>query len=111
LDEWFEMLTVEDIAQETFISLSGTATIPGDAQFYMALPYRSQHRQKNSARFWRDPAVSEAAFRSNDEDDETWVKKHEPIADETPKLHCCEGDRCCGQRTALMALPDDLQQY
>lgn len=103
---------VEDIAQETFIrAYRALHQFRGDAQFYTWL-YRIavNTAKKFLLDLKRDPTVSEAAFRSNDEDDETSWVKHEPIADETPETALAAKEIAAAVNAALMALPDDLQQ-
>ena len=103
---------VEDIAQETFIrAYRALHQFRGDAQFYTWL-YRIavNTAKKFLLDMKRDPTVSEAAFKSNDEDDETSWVKHEPIADETPETALAAKEIAAAVNAALLALPDDLQQ-
>ncbi len=103
---------VEDIAQETFIrAYRALHQFRGDAQFYTWL-YRIavNTSKKFLLDMKRDPTVSENAFRSNDDDDETSWNKHEPIADETPETALAAKEIAAAVNAALMALPDDLQQ-
>jgi RNA polymerase sigma-70 factor (ECF subfamily) len=103
---------VEDIAQETFIrAYRALHQFRGDAQFYTWL-YRIavNTAKKFLLDMKRDPTVSENAFRSNDDDDETSWVKHEPIADETPETALAAKEIAAAVNAALMALPEDLQQ-
>ena len=103
---------VEDIAQETFIrAYRALHQFRGDAQFYTWL-YRIavNTAKKFLLDMKRDPTVSEAAFKSNDEDDETSWVKHEPIADETPETALAAKEIAVAVNAALLALPEDLQQ-
>ena len=103
---------VEDIAQETFIrAYRALHQFRGDAQFYTWL-YRIavNTAKKFLLDMKRDPTVSENAFRSNDDDDETSWVKHEPIADETPETVLAAKEIAAAVNAALLALPNDLQQ-
>ena len=103
---------VEDIAQETFIrAYRALHQFRGDAQFYTGL-YRIavNTAKKFLLDMKRDPTVSENAFRSNDDDDETSWVKHEPIADETPETVLAAKEIAAAVNAALLALPNDLQQ-
>ena len=103
---------VEDIAQETFIrAYRALHQFRGDAQFYTWL-YRIavNTAKKFLLDMKRDPTVSENAFRSNDDEDETSWVKHEPIADETPETVLAAKEIAAAVNAALMALPNDLQQ-
>jgi RNA polymerase sigma-70 factor, ECF subfamily len=103
---------VEDIAQETFIrAYRALHQFRGDAQFYTWL-YRIavNTAKKFLLDMKRDPTVSEASFKSNDEDDETSWVKHEPTADETPETALAAKEIAAAVNAALLALPDDLQQ-
>jgi RNA polymerase sigma-70 factor (ECF subfamily) len=103
---------VEDIAQETFIrAYRALHQFRGDAQFYTWL-YRIavNTAKKFLLDMKRDPTVSENAFRSNDDDDETSWVKHEPIADETPETALAAKEIAAAVNAALLTLPNDLQQ-
>ena len=102
----------QDIAQETFIrAYRAINNFRGDAQFYTWL-YRIavNTAKKFLLDMKRDPTVSENAFRSNDDDDETSWVKHEPIADETPETVLAAKEIAAAVNAALLALPNDLQQ-
>ena len=103
---------VEDIAQETFIrAYRALHQFRGDAQFYTWL-YRIavNTAKKFLLDMKRDPTVSENAFRSNDDEDETSWVKHEPTADETPETVLAAKEIAAAVNAALLALPNDLQQ-
>ena len=103
---------VDDIAQETFIrAYRALHQFRGDAQFYTWL-YRIavNTAKKFLLDMKRDPTVSENAFRSNDDEDETSWVKHEPIADETPETVLAAKEIAAAVNAALVALPNDLQQ-
>lgn len=103
---------VEDIAQETFIrAYRALHQFRGDAQFYTWL-YRIavNTAKKFLLDMKRDPTVSQTAFSSNDNEDETSWHKHEPIADETPETALAAKEIAGAVNAALLALPDDLQQ-
>jgi RNA polymerase sigma-70 factor (ECF subfamily) len=103
---------VEDIAQETFIrAYRALHQFRGDAQFYTWL-YRIavNTAKKFLLELKRDPTVSESAFKSDDDGDETSWAGHEPIADETPESVLAAKEIGAAVNAALDALPDDLRQ-
>ena len=103
---------VDDIAQETFIrAYRALHQFRGDAQFYTWL-YRIavNTAKKFLLDMKRDPTVSENAFRSNDDEDETSWVKHEPTADETPETALAAKEIAAAVNAALLALPYELQQ-
>lgn len=78
---------VEDIAQETFIrAYRALHQFRGDAQFYTWL-YRIavNTAKKFLLDLKRDPTVSENAFKSDGDGDETSWSGNEPTTDETPE--------------------------
>src|SRR5450759_1172968 len=78
---------VEDIAQETFIrAYRSLHQFRGEAQFYTWL-YRIaiNTAKKFLLELKRDPIVSESAFKSNEDEDETFWAGTELINDETPE--------------------------
>jgi RNA polymerase sigma-70 factor, ECF subfamily len=103
---------VEDIAQETFIrAYRALHQFRGEAQFYTWL-YRIA---VNTARKFllelkRDPTVSENAFKSDDDGDETFWNGNEPIADETPESMLAAKEIAAAVNQALEALPEELRQ-
>lgn len=103
---------VEDIAQETFIrAYRALHQFRGDAQFYTWL-YRIavNTAKKFLLELKRDPTVSENAFKSDEDDDETYRGGSEPIADETPESVLAAKEIAQAVNAALAALPEDLRQ-
>ncbi len=103
---------VEDIAQETFIrAYQALHQFRGDAQFYTWL-YRIavNTAKKFLMELKRDPTVSENAFKSNDDGDETSSAGNEPINNETPESVLAAKEIAIAVDAALAALPEDLRQ-
>jgi len=103
---------VEDIAQETFIrAYRALHQFRGDAQFYTWL-YRIavNTAKKFLLELKRDPTVSESAFKSKDDDDETSWTINEPTTDETPESVLAAKQVATMVNAALAALPEDLRQ-
>lgn len=103
---------VEDIAQETFIrAYRALHQFRGDAQFYTWL-YRiaANTAKKFLLELKRDPTVSENTFLSENDGDETFLTKNEPIADETPESLLAAKEIAAAVNAALEALPEDLRQ-
>lgn len=103
---------VEDIAQETFIrAYQALHQFRGDAQFYTWL-YRIavNTAKKFLMELKRDPTVSEHAFKSDDEGDETSWAGNEPTNDETPESVLAAKEIAIAVDAALGALPADLRQ-
>lgn len=103
---------VEDIAQETFIrAYRALHQFRGDSQFYTWL-YRIavNTAKKFLLELKRDPTVSESAFKSTDEDDETSWSGIEPTSDETPESILAAKEIAGVVSAALEALPEDLKQ-
>lgn len=103
---------VEDIAQETFIrAYRALHQFRGDAQFYTWL-YRIavNTAKKFLLELKRDPLVTEAAFRSADEEDETSRPGNEPSTDETPESVLAASEIAQAVNAAMEALPEDLRQ-
>lgn len=103
---------VEDIAQETFIrAYRALHQFRGDSQFYTWL-YRIavNTAKKFLLELKRDPTVSESAFKSTDEDDETSWSGIEPTSDETPESLLAAKEIAAVVSAALEALPEDLKQ-
>jgi RNA polymerase sigma-70 factor (ECF subfamily) len=103
---------VEDIAQETFIrAYRALHQFRGEAQFYTWL-YRIavNTAKKFLLELKRDPTVSESAFKSDGDDDETFWATSEPTADETPESVLAAKEIAAAVNTALEALPEDLRQ-
>jgi RNA polymerase sigma-70 factor (ECF subfamily) len=103
---------VEDIAQETFIrAYRALHQFRGDAQFYTWL-YRIaiNTAKKFLLELKRDPTVSESAFKTDRDDDETSWAGNEPIADETPESLLAAKEIAAAVNAAMMALPEELRQ-
>jgi RNA polymerase sigma-70 factor (ECF subfamily) len=103
---------VEDIAQETFIrAYRALHQFRGDAQFYTWL-YRIavNTAKKFLLELKRDPTVSESAFKLDEDSDETYYARSEPISDETPESVLAAKEIGAAVNAALVALPEDLQQ-
>lgn len=103
---------VEDIAQETFIrAYRALHQFRGDAQFYTWL-YRIavNTAKKFLLELKRDPTVSESAFKSDDDGDETSWGRSEPMTDETPESVLAAKEIAIAVNAALEALPEDLRQ-
>lgn len=103
---------VEDIAQETFIrAYRALHQFRGDAQFYTWL-YRIavNTAKKFLLDLKRDPTVSENAFKTDDDGDETSWSGNEPTSDETPESVLAAKEIATAVNAALEALPEDLRQ-
>ncbi|MBU3998545.1 MAG: sigma-70 family RNA polymerase sigma factor, partial [Gammaproteobacteria bacterium] len=83
----------------------------GDAQFYTWL-YRIavNTAKKFLMELKRDPTVSENAFKSDDEGDETSWAGNEPTTNETPESVLAAKEIAIVVDTALADLPEDLRQ-
>jgi len=103
---------VEDIAQETFIrAYRALHQFRGDAQFYTWL-YRIavNTAKKFLLELKRDPTISDSAFASKDEDDETFRPRSEPSTDESPESVLAAKEIGQAVNDALAQLPEDLRQ-
>ncbi|OIQ77614.1 ECF RNA polymerase sigma-E factor [mine drainage metagenome] len=103
---------VEDIAQETFIrAYRALHQFRGDAQFYTWL-YRIavNTAKKFLLELKRDPILSQGAFSSADDEDETFHQKNEPSSHESPESVLAAKEIAQAVNDALAALPDDLRQ-
>lgn len=103
---------VEDITQETFIrAYRALHQFRGDAQFYTWL-YRIavNTAKKFLLELKRDPTVSEGAFKTSDEGDETYRAGSEPMTDETPESVLAAKEIAAAVNAAMDALPEDLRQ-
>ena len=103
---------VEDISQETFIrAYRALHQFRGDAQFYTWL-YRIavNTAKKFLLDLKRDPTVSENAFKSDEDGDETSWSGNEPTTDETPESVLAAKEIAVAVNAALEALPEDLRQ-
>ena len=103
---------VPDIAQETFIrAYRALHQFRGDAQFYTWL-YRIavNTAKKTLLDLKRNPTISESAFRSSDDDDETFAPGLEPSTDETPETVLAAQEIAQAVNAAMEALPEELRQ-
>mgnify|MGYP000552793190 FL=1 len=103
---------VEDIAQETFIrAYRALHQFRGDAQFYTWLYRIAVNTAKKALmELKRDPTVSEAAWRTSDDDDETSRPGNEPTTDETPESVLAAKEIGAVVNAAMDALPPDLRE-
>lgn len=103
---------VEDIAQETFIrAYRALHQFRGDAQFYTWLYRIAVNTAKKALMdLKRDPTVSEAAWRTSDDDDETSRPGNEPTTDETPESVLAAKEIGAVVNAAMEALPPDLRE-
>jgi RNA polymerase sigma-70 factor (ECF subfamily) len=103
---------VEDIAQETFIrAYRALPQFRGDAQFYTWLYRIAVNTAKKALmELKRDPLVSESAFKSNDEEDETSAVGNELTSPETPETVLAAKEIAAAVNSAVDALPEELKQ-
>ncbi|MEO8859064.1 MAG: RNA polymerase sigma factor RpoE [Burkholderiaceae bacterium] len=103
---------VEDIAQETFIrAYRALHQFRGDAQFYTWLYRIAVNTAKKALmELKHDPTVSESAFRSGSDDDETSQPGNEPTAEDTPESLLAAKEIAAVVNAAMEALPEDLRQ-
>ena len=59
----------------------------------------------------RDPTVSESAFRSGDDEDETSQSGNEPTSEETPESELAAKEIGAVVNAAMDALPEDAVRY
>jgi RNA polymerase sigma-70 factor (ECF subfamily) len=101
---------VEDIAQETFIrAYRALAQFRGEAQFYTWL-YRIAINTAKKALMdlKRNPTVSENSFKSDDEDETSYLE-NELTSSETPDAVLASKEIAQIINLALEALPEDLR--
>ncbi|HSV53253.1 MAG TPA: RNA polymerase sigma factor RpoE [Burkholderiaceae bacterium] len=103
---------VEDIAQETFIrAYRALHQFRGEAQFYTWLYRIAVNTAKKAlVDLKRNPVMTESAFRSSDEDDETSRVGNELTAEETPETVLAAKEIAAAVNAAMEALPEDLRQ-
>ena len=103
---------VPDIAQETFIrAWRALHQFRGDAQFYTWLYRIAVNTAKKSLmELKRDPVVTEAALRSNDDNDETSRRENELTSDSPPESELAAREIAAAVNAAMEALPEDLRQ-
>ncbi|HEY1102067.1 MAG TPA: RNA polymerase sigma factor RpoE [Burkholderiaceae bacterium] len=103
---------VQDIAQETFIrAYRALHQFRGDAQFYTWLYRIAVNTAKKAlVDMRRDPLVFESAFKSGEDDDETYRPERELTTTETPEALLASREIAQVVNAAMEALPDDLRQ-
>jgi RNA polymerase sigma-70 factor, ECF subfamily len=103
---------VEDIAQETFIrAYRALHQFRGEAQFYTWLYRIAVNTAKKAlVDLKRNPVMTESAFRSADEEDETSSVGNELTAEETPESVLAAKEIASAVNSAMEALPEDLRQ-
>lgn len=103
---------VEDIAQETFIrAYRALHQFRGDAQFYTWLYRIAVNTAKKALlELKRDPTISEAAWRTVDDDDETSRPGREPMTEETPESLLAAKEIGAVVNAAMESLPPDLRE-
>ncbi len=103
---------VEDIAQETFIrAYRALHQFRGEAQFYTWLYRIAVNTAKKAlVDLKRNPVMTESAFRSSDEDDETSGVWNELTSEETPETVLAAKEIAAAVNSAMEALPEDLRQ-
>jgi RNA polymerase sigma-70 factor (ECF subfamily) len=103
---------VQDIAQETFIrAYRALHQFRGEAQFYTWLYRIAVNTAKKSLLdMKRNPVISENAFRTPDEVDETSQAGHELTSEETPETVLAAKEIAAVVNAAMQALPEDLRQ-
>ncbi len=103
---------VQDIAQETFIrAYRALHQFRGEAQFYTWLYRIAVNTAKKSLLdMKRNPVISENAFRTPEDDDETSQAGHELTSEETPETVLAAKEIAAVVNAAMQALPEDLRQ-
>ena len=103
---------VPDIAQETFIrAYRALPQFRGESAFYTWL-YRIavNTAKKTLMELKRDPLVSESAYASRDDDDETSRVENELSDGETPEGLLASKEIAAAVNAAIEALSEDLRQ-
>jgi RNA polymerase sigma-70 factor, ECF subfamily len=103
---------VQDIAQETFIrAYRALPQFRGESAFYTWL-YRIAVNSAKKALMdmKRDPLVSEAAMRSDDDGEETSRAESELTDGETPEALLASKEIAAAVNSAIEALSEDLRQ-
>jgi RNA polymerase sigma-70 factor (ECF subfamily) len=103
---------VADIAQETFIrAYRALPQFRGDSAFYTWLYRIAVNTAKKAlVDLKRDPLVTEAAFASGDDDDETSHRGLEPSDMATPDALLASKEIAATVNAAIEALSEDLRQ-
>ncbi|OYT89700.1 MAG: RNA polymerase sigma factor RpoE [Burkholderiales bacterium PBB6] len=103
---------VQDIAQETFIrAYRALPQFRGDSAFYTWLYRIAVNTAKKALMdLKRDPLITEAAFASSDDDDETSRPGKEPTDTATPEALLASKEIAATVNAAINALSEDLRQ-
>ncbi|WP_313298373.1 RNA polymerase sigma factor RpoE [Diaphorobacter sp.] len=103
---------IPDIAQETFLrAYRALHQFRGDAQFYTWLYRIAVNTAKKAlVDLKRNPIITETAFRSGDDEDETSSNAFELTTDETPETVLAAQEIAAAVNSAMEALPEDLRQ-
>jgi RNA polymerase sigma-70 factor (ECF subfamily) len=103
---------VPDIAQETFIrAYRALPQVRGESAFYTWLYRIAVNTAKKALmELKRDPLVSESAYASRDEDDETSRVENELSDGETPEGLLATKEIAAAVNGAIEGLSDDLRQ-
>ena len=103
---------VPDIAQETFIrAYRALPKFRGESAFYTWLYRIAVNTAKKALmELKRDPLISESAFSSREDDDETSRVEHELSDGETPEALLASKEIAATVNAAIEALSDDLRQ-
>ena len=103
---------VPDIAQETFIrAYRAIPKFRGDSAFYTWLYRIAVNTAKKAlGDLKRDPVITESAFASRDDDDETSRVENELSDGETPEAILASKQVAAAVNSAIDALSDDLRQ-
>ena len=103
---------VPDIAQETFIrAYRALPQFRGESAFYTWLYRIAVNTAKKALmELKRDPLVSESAFASREDDDETSRVENELSDGETPEGLLASKEIAAAVNAAIEALSDDLRQ-
>ncbi|MBV8618475.1 MAG: RNA polymerase sigma factor RpoE [Curvibacter sp.] len=103
---------VDDVVQETFIrAYRALHQFRGEAQFYTWLYRIAVNTAKKAlVDLRRNPVMSESAYRSRDDDDETSPVENELSTEETPETVLAAKEIGATVNAAMEALPEDLRQ-
>jgi len=103
---------VQDIAQETFIrAYRAIPQFRGESAFYTWLYRIAVNTAKKAlVELKRDPLVSEAAFTTNEDGDETSRVENELSDGETPEAVMASKEIAATVNAAIDALSEDLRQ-
>ena len=103
---------VDDLVQETFIrAYRALHQFRGEAQFYTWLYRIAVNTAKKAlVDLRRNPVMSESAYRSRDDEDETSPVENELSTEETPETVLAAKEIGATVNAAMEALPEDLRQ-